>query len=158
MPPRFVIDSMLGTISKKLRIFGFDCLYYNNISDDELIMLAKKDSRTIITRDEHLANKAKKHGVFAIYLAKHTEREQLVEVAKKAQIPRFHIDTKNARCPCCNGILHQAQKQVIQDRLPPNIVTKIDEFWSCQNCGHIYWEGTHIKNLDKLISEINESL
>ncbi len=51
---RFVIDSMLGTLARKLRIFGFDSLYYNHIDDEELLSLCLAMNRILLTSDEVL--------------------------------------------------------------------------------------------------------
>ena len=34
MQPVFVVDGMLGSLARKLRMFGFDTLYYNDAEDD----------------------------------------------------------------------------------------------------------------------------
>ena len=33
-----------------------------------------------------------------------------------------------------------------------------ENFWRCNNCEKIYWEGTHIKNLQSFVGQINERL
>ncbi|MEM3173101.1 MAG: DUF5615 family PIN-like protein, partial [Candidatus Nitrosotenuis sp.] len=58
---KLAVDSMLGTVAKKLRMLGFDCSYWADIEDDDLLAAAKKENRIIITKDTQLANKAKKH-------------------------------------------------------------------------------------------------
>ena len=51
---------MLGNIAKKMRMLGFDTKYSANISDDEVLELARKDNRIIISRDEQLVMKSQK--------------------------------------------------------------------------------------------------
>ena len=155
---KFAIDAMLGTIAKKMRILGFDCRYSSTIDDDALILVAKKENRVIITKDLKLANNAKKHDVAAIEVTTHTEKDQIVEIAKKMGWKRYEFYATNARCPICNGNLQNIEKSQVVDKMPPKIAQNIEEFWICQDCEHIYWEGTHIRNLQKLIAEINEQL
>ena len=38
------------------------------------------------------------------------------------------------------------------------LTSNFTEFWECEECKKIYWEGTHIKNLQKFVSELNEKL
>ena len=156
--PSFVIDSMLGTIAKKLRILGFDSKYFATIDDDDLILLAKKENRTIVTKDHRVADNAKKHDILIVDIATHTEKDQLIEIAKKTGFKKYEFNPNIARCPACNGILHEVAKHQIIDRVPPKIAQNIKEFWICEDCKHIYWEGTHIRNLEKLIAEINGQL
>jgi len=41
-PPRFISDAMLGSLSKWLRILGFDTLYFTTINDNEIIKQLKE--------------------------------------------------------------------------------------------------------------------
>ncbi|MEM3064204.1 MAG: Mut7-C RNAse domain-containing protein [Candidatus Nitrosotenuis sp.] len=155
---KLAVDSMLGTVAKKLRMLGFDCSYWADIEDDDLLAAAKKENRIIITKDTQLANKAKKHDVRSIEVVSPTEKEQLVEIAKKLGIKRYQFGASYARCPSCNGTLRNIQKTLVLQKIPPKISQSVDEFWICQGCSHIYWEGTHIRNLERVIAEINEQL
>ncbi len=51
-PPRFVADAMLGSLARKLRIFGFDTLYFKDGGDSELLKLAKSEGRILLTSDD----------------------------------------------------------------------------------------------------------
>jgi len=144
---------MLGTIAKKLRIFGFDCKYHNTMNDNDLILAAKKENRIIITRDSRLAANAVQSHITTIELETDTEKEQLVEIAHKINLEKFSIDY--SRCSLCNGMLEQVEKYAIIEKIPPRIAESVEKFWQCKDCNHIYWVGTHIRNLEKLIAEIN---
>src|SRR5512136_2689851 len=52
--PCFIADVMLGRLAKWLRIAGFDVLYSNRFSDDELITLSNRDGRILLSRDTRL--------------------------------------------------------------------------------------------------------
>ncbi|HVB95073.1 MAG TPA: Mut7-C RNAse domain-containing protein [Nitrososphaerales archaeon] len=41
--PRFIADAMLGSLARKLRIFGFDTSYFSDGRDIELEDLARKE-------------------------------------------------------------------------------------------------------------------
>lgn len=149
---------MLGTIAKKLRMLGFDSLYHSIIDDDRLILIAKKENRIIITKDHALAVNAIQHDIPTIQVHTHTEKEQLIEIAKAMDWKRFSLDASSARCSLCNGMLESVPKQDIIDKILPRIAESVVEFWKCSECGHIYWMGTHIRNLEKLFAEINDKL
>lgn len=149
---------MLGTIAKKMRILGFDCKYSATIDDEDLILVAKKENRIVITKDRQLADNAKKHDILTLEITTHTEKEQIIEIAKSMNWKKCEFNTDNARCPVCNGNLQLTEKNQVVDKVPPKIAQNIEEFWVCQGCKHIYWEGTHIRNLEKFIAEINGQL
>ena len=51
---RFVADVMLGRLAKWLRLAGFDVLYSNRFSDDELIEISNRERRVLLSRDTRL--------------------------------------------------------------------------------------------------------
>ena len=55
---RFVVDCMLGKLAKWLKILGFDALFFSKIEDEELLALARKEGRTLLTRDTGLIKQA----------------------------------------------------------------------------------------------------
>ncbi len=63
--PRFIADVMLGRLAKWLRIAGFDVLYSNKFSDDELITISNGDGRILLSRDTRLlVRKSVKNFIF----------------------------------------------------------------------------------------------
>ncbi len=43
--PTFLADAMLGSVARKLRIFGFDTLYIKHIHDDEILKIGIEGNR-----------------------------------------------------------------------------------------------------------------
>ena len=48
--PRFLVDSMLGTLAKWLRILGYDTEYDACLNDNKLVRLARGEGRILLTR------------------------------------------------------------------------------------------------------------
>ena len=179
--PRFLADAMLGNIARKLRLLGFDCKYYATIKDEQMLSIAKNENRVLITKDHEISNICKKQNIatidllgtdemsqiveickkrniVTIDLLSTDEMNQIVEICKKISVNKCKIDITNVRCTLCNGIIQPIEKEKIIDRIPIKIVQSIQQFWICDFCNHIYWEGTHIRNLQKFTDEINERL
>ena len=156
--PRFIVDSMLGTIAKKLRMLGYDTRYDSTIDDDRLVLIAKKENRVVITRDHLLATNAKQHDITTVEIHSDAEKEQLIEVAVAMSWKKFELDTSHARCSLCNSVLQKTPKDQIIGTIPPRIAESVLEFWKCVECSHVYLVGTHIRNLEKLFAEINDKL
>ena len=55
---KFVVDAMFGTLAKWLRILGFDTVFAKDMDDNEIMALAERDNRIIITRDKELAKRS----------------------------------------------------------------------------------------------------
>ena len=45
MKPRFLLDGMLGSLSRWLRICGYDAVFMENASDQELVEKARRTRR-----------------------------------------------------------------------------------------------------------------
>ncbi|MBN2412628.1 Mut7-C ubiquitin/RNAse domain-containing protein [candidate division KSB1 bacterium] len=150
---KFIIDVHLGKLAKLLRMFGFDSVYSNSLSDPEIIIRSVNENRIIITRDIGiLKNKSVTHG----YWVRSTFPEkQVQEVIKrfdlKNRVRPFH------RCINCNGILQPVQKSDILEKLQPKTIKYYHEFYRCSNCGNIYWKGSHyIKMMEKIKELLRE--
>ena len=154
--PIFFVDAMLGNIAKKLRLMGYDSKYLADIEDDELINQAKKDHRIIISRDENLIRKSLKLGLEAIFVKNRQEIEQFRDIVKKSNLKNFEINGDRARCPNCNSKTESVDKKNIYKRIPNKVLEYNDKFWECKVCDKIFWEGTHIQNLQKFVRKLNE--
>ncbi len=51
---KYIVDSMFGTLARKLRILGFDTYYDSNLEDHDVIRIGIEQDRTIITADKEL--------------------------------------------------------------------------------------------------------
>ena len=154
----FIVDAMLGKIAKKLRLLGYDSLYSSNMEDDKLLRIAKEENRILITKDVPLIEKAKKQQIVTIQITKNNEIDQLLQINEKAKLEKCIINGSSSRCPVCNGELKSIEKNSVSGKIPIGVFEKINKFWACIKCGKIYWEGTHIKNLQKFTTELNDRL
>jgi hypothetical protein len=136
---KFIADSMLGRLAKWLRIIGFDTVYFQEISDRELVSVALKEDRFILTRDTLLV-KRRNAKDFLLVEGDHF-RDQLCFVVK-----RLKLDTNAeilTRCIWCNSLLKDVIKNDIKLRVPDYVFETQDVFKICQTCKKIYWGGTH---------------
>ena len=156
--PRFFVDAMLGNIAKKLRLLGFDTRYSSNIEDSDLIKNAKTSGRIIITKDEQLTQIAEKQNIPIVLISESDEVEQFFQINQKINFGKVAISGKNSRCPICNGLLESIKNDSVLEDIPKNILENIKKFWQCKGCKKIYWEGSHIKNLQKFVVKLNERL
>ncbi len=154
----FLVDGMLGNIAKKLRLLGYDSEYFSNINDDELILKAKKENRIVITKDESLSHRIKKKKLPMIQITKNEEMDQLVQIYKNLELTKSVIIGTRTRCTICNGQLDSIDKDQITTKVPDGVLEQTDHFWKCSECDRIYWEGSHIKNLQKFVIGLNEKL
>ncbi len=150
----FLVDAMLGNIAKKLRVLGFDSEYFSNIDDSKLIEKAKNENRTIISRDHHLIERARKNGISPVYITKENEIEQFLELLEITHLQLDEISGDSARCTKCNSPTSKISKLELENKIPQGVLEYNEKFWKCDGCDQIYWEGTHIKNLQEFVRKI----
>jgi len=156
--PLFIVDAMLGKLAKKLRLLGYDSFYSSSMEDDKIIQLAKNENRILITKDVPLTQKAKKKQIGTIQITKDDEIEQFLQINEKANLGKCTVSAGNSRCPVCNGGLQHIDKNDVSEKVPSGVFENMKDFWKCTKCEKIYWEGTHIKNLQKFTVNLNERL
>lgn len=150
--PRFVVDSNLGRLARYLRLLGFDCLYDNRFSDDDVAAISARERRIVLTRDRRLLHrKIITHGLFV----RATEpREQVREVLKRLDL--YTLSRPFSRCTRCNGLLEPAEKGEIEAQLQPLTRRYYDDFLRCSRCGQIYWQGSHHRRSRALVGTFLE--
>ncbi|HSB83360.1 MAG TPA: Mut7-C RNAse domain-containing protein [Nitrosarchaeum sp.] len=156
--PKFFVDAMLGNIAKKLRLLGYDSQYFSDIDDEKLIHIARKEKRIIISKDEELIKRTQKLGIKSIYITEKEEIEQFLEIITSVNLKKIQINGNTARCPKCNSITESIDKNDIKGESPVAVFNLNDIFWKCKCCNQLYWEGTHIKNLQTFVGKVNERL
>ena len=156
--PTFFVDAMLGNIARKLRLLGYDSQYFSDIDDEKLIDSARKEKRIIISKDEELIKRAQKLGIGSIRITKKEEIDQFFEIIASVNLKRVKINGNTARCPKCNSLTKSVDKEIIKEKIPQGVLKSNDKFWICECCKQVYWEGTHIKNLQEFVGKVNERL
>lgn len=137
---RFFCDRMLGKLAKKLRLLGFDVLYFSELDEKEILKLSER--RILLTRDKILYRWAIKRGIRVFYIKSDRWRSQLKAVASIFPLEKYAKPF--TRCSVCNGILVSVAKEEVQGKVPEYVFKTVEEFKVCEDCGRIYWKGSHI--------------
>ncbi len=150
---RFVLDGHLGRLAAYLRMLGFDSLYRNDFLDEELATISENDTRILLTRDRGLLKRRQvTHGYL---ITTRDPRQQLMDVVRRfdliSSIQQF------TRCIACNGILVSVCKADIIQQLEPRTKQYFELFKRCENCGKIYWKGSHYDRMLTLIEWVRKS-
>lgn len=151
MRHRFLVDGMLGSLTRWLRISGYDAEYRREADDDILIEEASRTGRVLLTRDRELAHRANKRGMEAFLVEGEDDVAQLGNLAAALGL---ELAPSCSRCPKCNGPLTRVEKDQVQDRVPGASLEAFDAFWMCGICGGVYWRGSH---WDQIVSTLEEA-
>jgi len=154
--PKFVVDVMLGSLSRWLRLFGFDTFYKNNLTDKELIKISLQDERILLTKDNALAKSKILKNVLLI--SSDELEQQIKEVLTYLIENKFEILNLPQRCPVCNGEMHRISKEEVIAELPDYISMTVSQFLKCKACGKLYWHGSHKERIEDLKRRILDDL
>ena len=143
---------MLGSLAKWLRIFGYDTLYPDMITNDnEVLNIAKAEKRLLVTRDKELLIRGKKLLLDVLEIQTTNLDQQLVQVLTYMPIDHTQVLT---RCTLCNTPLINVEKKATKTHVPPKVFETRDQFWYCSVCDKYYWMGTHYDNMIEKINKL----
>lgn len=147
---RFVADAHLGALARLLRMAGYDTLYDNGYHDDEIERIAREEARVLLTRDRELLKRRTVE--LGCYLHALDPTEQLGELFARLRLGAgmrpFSL------CLRCNLPLRPVAKDDVLDRLPPRVAASHEEFTLCDNCGRVYWKGSHHARMQGLLEDV----
>lgn len=144
----FAVDMNVGKLATLLRMAGFDTFYRNYISDPELIEVAVREKRILLSKDMDLLKR--KEVVFGHLVREIYPEKQLAEIVHLFGL-REQFEPLS-RCLRCNGVLQPVRKQQIIEQLEPLTKKYYNSFRQCQDCRNIYWPGSH---RDKMLLVLN---
>jgi uncharacterized protein with PIN domain len=148
--PRFLLDDHLGKLARHLRLLGFDTAHRRGADDAALAARSAAVDAALLTRDRGLLMRA---GVHRGRLIRHADPlDQAREV-----VASFRLGEAAApftRCLACNGLLERADPGDVGSQVPPGVLARHQTFLRCTACERVYWEGTHVARLRKIVTAI----
>lgn len=139
---RFIADEMLIRLARWLRMAGQDVSRSpEGAGDSDLIEVALKEERTLLTRDRVLSQRCEKAGAGCLLIRSSDLDAQLSEFSAAG----FSLEPHPERCTLCNGPLEEAVGPEKADDAAGSEEGSIH--WRCQRCGKIYWRGSHWRGI-----------
>ncbi|WP_422484698.1 Mut7-C RNAse domain-containing protein [Gudongella sp. DL1XJH-153] len=149
---RFVLDVHLGKLARYLRMLGFDVVYRIDADDPWLANISESEKRILLSFDRELL--MRKNVSYPYLVRSRYPMEQLKEVIEKFNL--LENIKPFSRCLVCNGVLVPINKEKIEDQLPEGVREIRHVFKICENCGKIYWKGTHTDKMDVIINGLRQ--
>ena len=140
---RFRVDENVGRLAGLLRLAGFDTRYEPGVTDERLVRCAREEGRIVLSRDRGVLKRSEVD--FGRLIRSVGPEEQLRETTSFFGLPAKAAPF--SRCMRCNGLLRDAAKSEIADRLQEKTRRYYETFRMCPDCGRVYWEGSHVQGL-----------
>lgn len=148
--PRFIADAHLGGLARRLRLLGFDTLWYNDLGDAALAERSANEHRILLSRDRRLL--MRQRVTHACYLREKHTAKQLEYVIRRLQL--CSEIAPFSRCSICNGALERASTSEVQAVIPEGVRRRFSAYWRCTGCGRVYWRGTHWERIRSIIAAL----
>ncbi len=147
---KFIIDCMLGKLAKWLKILGFDTSYFSKAEDSDLLAIAQKEGRVLLTRDNALIEKAGR--IETLFIESEDWNTQVKEVLTRFNL--WKAVSPYSRCITCNVELKDLSKKRAKNLVAPFVYERAKSFALCPRCGRVFWKGTHLEDMESKIKEI----
>ncbi len=151
---RLLFDEMLKKLASWSRIFGIHSEHYIDKSDDELLSYAKEKGLIFVTRDVPLAQRCRKRGIRCVLIKSNDVQEQIGQLIEETGAEISFPE--KTRCAACNGELDVVAKETVEGDVPEKVYSNQERFWRCRDCGQVFWEGGHWKNIMKVYEALKK--
>ncbi len=145
----FFLEASLKGLSKWLRFFGYKTEICEDKIDKEKIL--KYKDKTFLITSPNTAKLLQKAGVRYLLLPRESLKAQLTLLIHKLDLT---TELRLNLCSICGGELIPVKKEDFKDFIPPRVYQFYDEFNYCPKCKKLYWQGDHIKRLEKRLKNL----
>ena len=151
---RFLCDAMLGGLAKWLRAAGYDAYYARegtDVSDRTLTAKALAEGRVLLTSDGgFLERKPVREGSVGFLRVPHLPLEDQLQLV----VEHFGLVRRQSRCMVCGGGLNTVSREVVADQVPPGVLRDHEGFFLCQDCGGVFWHGSHWQRINDRLERV----
>ena len=147
---KFLADRMLGKLAKRLRMLGYDTVYYQGTDPEEMLQLARRGERIILTRNATVVPGSPEDRIFRI--GEDLPSRQLEELRQR-RLLSFNPEKLFSRCLVCNAVLESIGSPEAEGKVPDFVFYHQKEFFRCPQCARIYWKGSHQENMRKWVED-----
>ncbi len=149
---RFFCDSGLGGLARWLRASGYEAWWEPQVPDERLLAGSLENQLTLLTTDSMLMERRvlRDKRIPSLWLPPTLSiAEQLARTFEE-----FDLSLGSPRCMTCGGELVRGDKEALRARIPPRTFRWLDEYFVCQQCGKLFWHGTHWSRITRSLKEL----
>lgn len=138
METTFAVDRSLGRLARWLRLLGRDAVLRREMEGRDLLVLAAREGRVVLTRDGRLARDPGRARVHVV--GSEGFRDQLRELAAAGLLAP--VPAAVPRCTACNDVPRAISVDDVPLSVPSRVRASGAEFSRCPGCGRVSWNGS----------------
>lgn len=146
----------MGKLVKRLRMMGYDTLFFNGSDDSNMVAQALAEGRVLLTRDtEIMKRRVITSGRLKAVLINSEEPERQIQQL----VDTLNLERQSkpfTRCLECNQPLVSRSREEVKDRVPPYVYKTQSQYMECPACHRIYWRGTHWERMTLRLKAITD--
>lgn len=146
-PDRFVTDSSLDFIARRLRFLGYDVSTLSGARLEELFDRAAADGGIVLSRSPR---HPRRWGAVPLVVIDGADPAAAVREIVARYVP---AGSPFSRCPACNVALRARHPLEARGEIPGRVLRSIRTVSGCPMCGKWYWEGTHVARIRTWLQE-----
>jgi len=140
-PVRFVTDSALDFLARRMRVLGYDIVTLRGARLEELFEAARREGRIVLKLSPRHPRR------FADVTSLAVPRAD-PEAALRGIAAAFEpTGAPFSRCPVCNTALERRHAIEARGEVPGRVLRSGPGLSHCPGCGKWYWEGSHVTRL-----------
>lgn len=153
---RFIVDHNVGKLARWLRMMGYDTWLFTGDNDSDMVNLARREGRVILTRDTQIMRRRliTSSTIRALLLESDVPEKQMCQV-----ISIFRLNPELnpfSLCLECNQPLIKKTPEEVAGLVPPFVFRTQRQYMICPQCGRIYWRGTHWQAMTNKLKEFSQ--
>jgi len=142
MPPaRFVTDSSLSLLARRLRMLGYDVSVLPGARLEEVLEAAGREGRTALTLSTRHPRR------FAGVESLRVERGDPARAVRAIAAASEPSGLPFSRCAECNTALQRRHPFEARGEVPGPVLRQARSLTYCPGCARWYWEGSHVARL-----------
>ena len=147
-PTRFVTDSSLEQLARRLRFLGHDVLTHRGARLEELFEDAAREGRTVLTLS---ARRPARHASVPVAIVPRGDLAAAVRTIAAQYVP---ATARWTRCSECNTALHSRAAFEARGEVPGRITRANLPLTWCPSCGRWFWPGSHVARMERWFEEV----
>lgn len=140
-PARFVTDSSLALLARRLRLLGYDVLVIPGARLEEILEAGRREDRIALTTS------ARHPRAFADVPTRRVRPERVAETVREIADSHAPSSAPFRRCSECNTALQRRHPFEARGEVPGGVLRGAASLSFCPGCGKWYWEGSHVARL-----------
>jgi hypothetical protein len=146
-PARFVTDSSLAHLARRLRNLGYDVVVLPGARLEEVLEAARRQERIALSLSARHPRR------FADVSKRRIERERTAEAVRAIAEHDPPSGPPFSRCTECNTALRQRHPMEARGEVPGAVLRAARALQFCPHCGRWYWEGSHVARMRAWLEE-----